>query len=169
MSEDSLVEQLTKAAKKVGLTPMSQDEFDGWWAKAQEYRNSEAGKIEADTTEIQLDYLLDRAKYKFTESMGEISGMGGSYEKACRVMLDAGLRWMDDNPTLEPQFSEYEGIYGIISKDNEAAKSLSKRVSKAAPYGCTGAMHQAVITNCLRIRKHGWEFFQEKMSKEASQ
>lgn len=163
MSEVSLVEQLTEAAKKAGLTPMSQAEFDDWWAKSQAYRNSPEGKIEAETQEIQLDYLLERAKYKFTDNMGEISGLGGSYEKSCRVMLNAGLRWIDNNPTEEPKFSGMKGIYGIIREDNKAAKALSEAAVKSIS-GCSGAMHQAVISSCLFIKKNGWAKYQKEMS-----
>lgn len=105
--------------------------------------------------------------YEFTPEMGEISGFGGGYEDCCRAMLKAGMDWIDAHPEADPQFHGYKGVYGIISEDNDDAKALSKAiVSGDNGTGCTGAMHQAVTTACLRIKKYGWDFYVEKMSKE---
>ena len=103
--------------------------------------------------------------YEFTEKMGEISGFGGGYEQTCRNMLKAGLKWLDENPQANPEFHGYKNVYGIITEDNEDAKKLSSIVIEASDNDCTGAMHQAVITSILWIRKNGWENYVKSMSK----
>ncbi len=157
------IEHLKSACERAGFQIMSDEEMTDWLNKSKAYQDSPEGKIEADETEIQLDYLLERAKYKFTSEMGEISGFGGSYEKGCRVMLDVGLRWLDDNPNAQPKFHGFKGVYGMIDEDNEDAKTFSKIVSKSVQ-GCSGAMHHAVISRCLWIKSNGWDKYVEKMS-----
>ncbi len=104
--------------------------------------------------------------YDFTPTMGEISGFGGGYEACCRAMLKAGLLWWDAHPDADPKFHGYEGIYGIISEDNDDAKALSKAVIDGAnDTGATVAMHQAVISSIFFIRKRGWEAYVAEMSK----
>lgn len=103
-------------------------------------------------------------KYEFTSDMAEISGFGGGYEAACRRMLQAGLLWLDENPEAEPQFHGYKGVYGIIREDNDAAKGLTKVIIGACP-DATGAMHQAVVSHCLYVRKNGWDKYVETMRK----
>jgi len=103
--------------------------------------------------------------YEFTEEMGEISGFGGGYEQTCRNMLKAGLEWLDENPQAKPEFHGYKNVYGVIIEDNDDAKQLTKAVVDAADNDCTGAMHQAVISSILWIRKNSWEKYVEAMSK----
>ncbi len=102
--------------------------------------------------------------YEFTPEMGEISGFGGGYEQTCRDMLRAGLEWLDENPEADPQFHGYNGIYGIISEDNEDAKLLTEAVVAPTNGDCTGAMHQAVTGSVLWIKAHTWEECVAKMS-----
>lgn len=103
-------------------------------------------------------------KYAWRPGMGEISGFGGGYEQACRRMLRAGLAWLDAHPTADPKISTSNSVYGIIREDNVDAKELSAVVGNAED-GCTGAMHQAVMSSLLFIRKHGWEKYVEEMSR----
>lgn len=106
-------------------------------------------------------------KYVFTPSMGEISGFGGRYERACRVMLRSGLLWWDGHPTANPRFHTYKNIYGVCCEDNDDAKALSKAVVDAAK-DCTGAMHQAVIGHIFFVRKHGWQKYVEMMTRRGA-
>lgn len=102
--------------------------------------------------------------YEFKEGMSEISGFGGTYEETCRKMVKAGLEWFDEHPEADPTFIGYEGIYGVISEDNEDAKNLSKAVT-ASIDDCTGAMHQATIGHILHIHKVGWDVYVKEMQK----
>ena len=105
-------------------------------------------------------------KYVFTEEMREISGFGGSYESACREMLVAGLEWLDAHPDADPKFTAYENIYGVISENNDDAKSLSDAVVAPTKNECTGAMHQAVISHVMWIKQHSWDEYVAEMTKE---
>lgn len=107
-------------------------------------------------------------KYEFTPEMGEISGFGGNYEKGCKQMLQAGLKWLDEHPKADPQFKGYKNVYGVITADNKDAKALSKIVTEAPDpnEGVTGAMHQAVIESILWIKANGWEAYVKKMSEK---
>lgn len=102
--------------------------------------------------------------YTFTPAMSEISGFGGSYEQACRDMLVAALRWLDAHPEADPKFSGYEGVYGVITEDNDDAKALSTAATAVCD-DCTGAMHHAVISAALWIRKNGWAVYVAAMAR----
>lgn len=122
----------------------------------------------ASRPECEEPIVMQReTKYSFTSDMGEISGFGGGYEQTCRNMLAAGLEWLDDHPEADPQFRGMEGVYGIIREENDDAKALSEAVVAGADGDCTGAMHQAVISSCLWIRKNGWEAYCESMRKQS--
>jgi len=112
------------------------------------------------------NYLEHEAKYKFTEEMGEISGFGGSYEMGCRVMLDAGLQWIDKQAETDLKFSGYENIYGIVIADSEDAKKLHKAMTPDIlnEYGVTGAMMQAVTNHILYIKRTSWEEYIKEMT-----
>lgn len=109
------------------------------------------------------------SKYDFTSSMGEISGFGGGYEATCRAMLKAGLEWFDLHPDAKPMFHKFEGVYGIIAEENQDAKDLSEAVVRGGGDDCTGAMHQAVISHVLFIKKNGWDEFVKKMSRRSKE
>lgn len=107
----------------------------------------------------------------FTHDMREISGFakaggqrGREYEKSCRRMILAGVRWFDEHPKADPVFCGYEGIFGICTEDNEDAENLSDAITEVCP-DCSGAMHQAAISHILLIRKIGWHKYVEEMKK----
>jgi len=96
-----------------------------------------------------------QAKYEYTADMAEISGFGGGYEQACRDMVVAGLEWCDANPSAEPKFQGYSGVFGLIMESNEDAKSLGQAITDACD-DCSGAMYQAAVGTVLRIQAIGW-------------
>lgn len=114
------------------------------------------------------------AKYEWLPQMGEISGFGGTYEDACRIMVRAGCEWLDAHPAADPQFRGYRGVYGVLSQDNDDAAALSRAMVAAADAkypdgGVTGAMHQATVSHVLFIRKNGWDrYVAELVSRESS-
>src|SRR5437588_7108261 len=55
---------------------------------------------------------LDPAALVWTSEMGEISGMGGSYERGLQAMVRAGLAWWDAHPDADPRFKGYENVMG---------------------------------------------------------
>ncbi len=110
--------------------------------------------------------------YDWRDGMDEISGMGGSYEEGCRVMVKAGCEYLDAHPGADPQFHGFAGIYGVIAADNDDATALSGAMIAAADAafpdgGVTGAMHQAAVTAVLFIRANGWETYVAHMSEPA--
>jgi hypothetical protein len=164
---DPTLDNLEKAIAEAGFSIMSDEEFSDWKKAADAYHASPEAKASADLQESYLDYYLNHlAQYKFTPEMGEISGFGGGYEKTCQCMLDMGLRWFDANQEADPRFQGGENIYGVIKENNEDAEQLSKAVVAGSFGDCTGAMHQAVISSILWIRKNGWNKYVEAMTKE---
>ena len=164
---DEFTDDLKGAFENAGFEVMSEQELEDWMVEAEEYRESSEGIAEEAAGDALLkDYLENKAKYKFTKDMGEISGFGGGYEMTCRAMLDAGLQWFDANPNADPKFHGYKNVYGIIQEDNKDAEELTKAVVDASFDDCTGAMVQAVISSCLFIRKNGWDHYTEAMSRK---
>ncbi|MHB1937044.1 MAG: hypothetical protein ACYCOR_10715 [Acidobacteriaceae bacterium] len=105
--------------------------------------------------------------YEFTPQMDEISGFGGGYEACCRKMLKAGLEWCDTHPEADLRFKHFEDVYGLLIDDTDDAKALSTVVADSVKNdgGCTGAMHQAVITHIMVIRANGWDWYVAEMTK----
>lgn len=106
----------------------------------------------------------------WTEDMGEISGFGGDYERGCRAMVLAGIKWLDENPKKHPQFEGFKGVFGLVMDHNDAAEELTKAIMDAqvvlddgrtirAGEEATGAMHHAAVQNCLAYRRLGWDEF----------
>jgi hypothetical protein len=113
-------------------------------------------------------------KYQWDEKMGEISGMGGSYEESCRLMLLKGLEFIDSKgKDFNPRFTGMEDVYGVYSHGNGDAKALSDYVTNLPEkyfgerYGPSGAMHQAVCSSLIWIMANGWEKYKEEMSKRS--
>ena len=102
--------------------------------------------------------------YEFEDGMRETSGFGGFYEENCREMVKTGLEWFDDHPDAAPMFSGWVGIFGLVEKDNDAAKELSHAVV-ASVNDCTGAMHHAVIAHVMHAHKVGWSEYVKDMKK----
>lgn len=94
----------------------------------------------------------------------EISGFGGGYERTCRDMLIAGLKWCNEHPNASPQFQGYQGVFGLIEETNDDAKQLSKAVTEGND--CTGAMYHAVIGTIFWIRANGIDAYLEEMNRE---
>lgn len=165
MEETEFIDALKQSIVDAGFQVMPDDEFAKWQEENDEYWASSDGRSKEMLEEARLDYYLDNvAKHKFTSEMGEISGFGGGYEKTCRAMLDAGLQWFDNNPDADPKFNGMKGVYGIITEDNDDAQALSEAVVSVTD-DASGAMHQAVVTSCLYIKKNGWDTYVEAMSK----
>jgi len=84
----------------------------------------------------------------------DISGMGGSYEAACQLMLLQGLKYLKEHPDFD--FSVYKSlknIYGICEGEGDKAKELDEVITKGTEP--SGAMHQAVISHLAYIHKQG--------------
>lgn len=107
--------------------------------------------------------------FEWTEDMREISGFGGQYERACRAMVSAGCAWWSEHPDADPQFRGNQGIYGLITEENDGAEALGKVIEDATKSegGCTGAMYQAAINHIFAWRNFGsWLAYQRAMREE---
>jgi hypothetical protein len=103
-------------------------------------------------------------RYQFTPDMREISGFGGGYEQLCRDMLAAGLSWLDEHPSADPQFHGYPGITGIVCEDNDDARALTAAIVAPTDGDCTGAMHHAVVRAAMWIKANGWDAYVAAMT-----
>lgn len=97
------------------------------------------------------------AKYEWRPGMGEISGMGGAYEGACRQMVAAGCQYLDDNPEGELKFG------AGITAESDTAKGLEDAILEACP-DCSYAMMGAATNACLYVRKNGWDAYCNAMT-----
>lgn len=96
----------------------------------------------------------------------DISGMGGGYERACQLMLRAGLKYLENKPNFIWDYKGFEHIYGLCWSESENAKRLDKVLTKATGGDCSGAQHQAVIGHLCYIHKHGYEFWLKQFEKD---
>lgn len=79
----------------------------------------------------------------------DISGMGGGYEHACQLMLQAAEEFLKHTPVIAKEFDRL----GYGETDN--ARMLTKVMVKAANNDCTGAMMGATLAHALYISAHG--------------
>lgn len=105
------------------------------------------------------------SKYQYTEKCREISGFGGSYEKACRDMVSVGMTWLEEHKGANPTFKQFENIFGITAGENEDMEAMQKVMNEAVGNGCSGAMLQATTNHVLYAYKNGWDKYIEEMEK----
>jgi len=163
--KDDMAKTLNKIGEDMGFEVMEGKEaIDFINEEMNKPEHVKAIKENAEYTDKLLKtFFAKDHKYKWQPGMGEISGMGGSYEQGCRAMLIAGLEYLDDHPNLDPRFKGWKGAYGVLVDDNEDAKKLDKAVLDAVDRECTGAMHHAAIETILWIRHNGWKRFVDSM------
>jgi len=118
---------------------------------------------------------LDPAALVWTSEMGEISGMGGSYERGLQAMVRAGLAWWDAHPDADPRFKGYENVMGVLLEDNADAKALTQAMMDARTTmddgrevrcgdEATGAMHRWGVNHIFAIRRLGWSDYVRQMT-----
>lgn len=100
----------------------------------------------------------------------EISGFGGSYEEACRAMVERGAEWLEEHEDADPIVEQAEGVYGLTRAENDDADSLMSAMAEAARDvggdGPTGAMKQACVNHAGYVERNGWDAYQEAMRDE---
>lgn len=113
--------------------------------------------------------------FEFTEQMNEVSGFGGSYERACRAAVCVGADWLANHLHAHPEFGAVPNTFGRVQPLNIDAHGLLNALDEAdfvrddgvhVPLSdqMTGAMTHAAIHHLLFIRKRGWRRYVEKMS-----
>jgi hypothetical protein len=111
----------------------------------------------------------------FTETMNEVSGFGGFYERCCRAGVCAGAQWCAQHPGIAPTFSELQGVFGLVSAEDSSARSLQSAILAASVprddgvkstlgEEVTGAQMHAIVHHVMYIACHGWKRYVEQMS-----
>lgn len=90
---------------------------------------------------------------------GEISGVGGEYEAACRLMFYGALAWLREHPEAVLDYT----VNGRPLTDD--AKALDKAITELVP-DCSSAMFNASLAHARWCHKNGWEIYRLTM-KEA--
>jgi len=109
---------------------------------------------------------MKKEKYVYTKEMDEISGFGGGYEKICRDMVIAGLKWLDNNPNADISYKEFKNIYGLTADESKDCQVMQEEMLKASGDDCTGAMMQSTLNHVMYIHKNGWDKYVQEMSKK---
>lgn len=102
---------------------------------------------------------------QWTDDMGEISGFGGSYEDACRAMVLAGIKWLDEHPEADPKFESLK--FGLTQTKNADAEALEQAILDARVIDggreirvgeeATGAMVHASLNHVFAYKRLGWD------------
>lgn len=101
----------------------------------------------------------------YDEEMGDMSGFGGGYEAACRVMVLAGADFLDKHPGFRVSAQEIEQVFGIVDAKDSMTAELMKAMNAAVGNTATGAMmHQAVL-HVAWINGRGWDAYVAEMKK----
>ena len=89
-------------------------------------------------------------RFEWTEKMGEISGFGGDYEAACRSMVEAGVKWLEDS--------------GEVTDPDRVDHFRALGDHIAEPFdGATGAMVGASANHAMLIHEKGWDAYVAKL------
>ncbi len=95
----------------------------------------------------------------------DVSGMGGGYERACQLMIQAGVKFLEENE-FHFDYKTIKGVYGVAFSDAPWSKDLEKVLMDAVGGDCTGAMHQCVIGHLQYIHKESYEAWLSKAPDE---
>lgn len=93
----------------------------------------------------------------------EISGMGGSYEAACRKMARKAVEWLRKHPSALAKWRKTqdelekrgERFYDLDALE-PSHKKFTDAVAAVEP-DCTGAMHGAACGHGIKIFEDGWK------------
>ncbi len=96
----------------------------------------------------------------------DISGMGGSYERACQLMLQAGIKYLENKSNFVWDYKEYQNVYGVCFSESEQAKRLDEAIMKSINGDCSGAMHQCVIGHLRYIHQNSYEKWLNEIGKD---
>ena len=126
----------------------------------EEHKRKVDAWIKSNKENSQREYLELMEKIKDEPSFETISvsGFGGDYERACQLMIQAGVKFLDENE-FHFDYQTISGVYGLCFSDAPWSKDLEKVLLEAVDGDCTGAMHQCVIGHLQKIKEHGYEWW----------
>lgn len=104
----------------------------------------------------EYEVLMEKIKDEEPFETVDVSGFGSGYERACQLMIQAGIKFLKDNE-FHFDYYTYKGVYGICTSDAPWSKKLDDALMEAAGGDCTGAMHQCVIGHLQYIHKNGYD------------
>ena len=91
-------------------------------------------------------------RWHFDEGMREISGFGGGYEQACRVLLLVGGEWADQHVAQAK----------AITSQFRVPKEMEAAMLAACP-DCSGAMFGVCLSHIVWVMNHTWGEWVERM------
>jgi hypothetical protein len=119
---------------------------------------------------INTEYPINKTnteKYKYVDGCREISGMGGTYEKACRDMACFGVEFLENN---EQRYShvlkKYKNGVSINRQDlvdEQFINELGDAIADILNESPTGAMVGACVNHAVQAWNIGWENYLAKM------
>lgn len=142
------------------------DQLVFFTTREEEERNRRA-QLEAWRQEGRKKYreLMERIKDEPPFETVNVSGFGSGYERACQLMIQAGIRFLKENE-FHFDYHTLKGVYGVCVSDAPWSKELDKALMDAVGGDCIGAMHQCVIGHLRYIYEHGYEEWLAQFPKE---
>jgi hypothetical protein len=94
---------------------------------------------------------------EFTESMNEISGFGGYYERCCRRAVVVGAEWCATHRGIfDPETIQQVICDALVAQDDGCKVRLGDEL--------TGTQMAVAMYHIRFISGHGWNEYREKMS-----
>lgn len=87
------------------------------------------------------------SKYQYTDKCREISGFSGSYEKACKKMVIAGIEYLDNNKHIDQ--------FNIKEYEFEIQKEMCDSIDNESTF----AMIHTCYNHVRYIQLHGWQSY----------
>jgi len=95
--------------------------------------------------------------------MAEISGLGGEYERTCREMVTAGVRWLEQNDGPTVQFSESENVTVRIDDGNGVKEELRAHMVESVDVEPTASMLHVSMKHSLYADGIGWDAYVSRL------
>lgn len=97
-------------------------------------------------------------RHVFTDDMAEVTGYGGVCEEQARQAVIAGVMWLEDNPTAQPEVKADPMVFGAYN--NNADAKLLEATMGAEMEGESAAAMQTCLGHVLWAYKHGgWDAY----------
>ena len=96
-------------------------------------------------------------RYKHTSKMGQILGLGESYEARCQRMLHAGVSWVlresDKRDLWLPSMEGFRRVFYVTNESSAAISTLEQEFKKVEPNPSLVQMY-AVLSRVLYVHHY---------------